>query len=103
MASSQLLALPEKGLREARDRVFRVLPEESLQEVACRQLLALPLGLEDTLRRGRGEVLAQPEEDSKEIASLKSASAHLTTLFDSITEWYMLEDLLPTLWLGNTV
>jgi hypothetical protein len=58
--------------------VFPVRPEEGLQEVACGQFLALPLGLEHAHRRGLGKALAQPVEDSEEIASLKSASARLT-------------------------
>jgi hypothetical protein len=51
--------------------VFPVRPEEGLQEVACGQFLALPLGLEHAHRRGPGKALAQPVEDSEEIASLK--------------------------------
>jgi hypothetical protein len=58
--------------------VFPVRPEEGLQEVACGQFLALPLVLEHAYRRGLGKALAQPVEDSEEIASLKSASARLT-------------------------
>jgi hypothetical protein len=59
--------------------VFPVRPEEGLQEVACGQFLALPLGLEHAHRRGPGKALAQPVEDSEEmLVSSKHLHVSLT-------------------------